>query len=164
VSFLFLCSDDARVFMAPPSRFMGIAETFDSRNKSELAALDCRAVCNSQRPRMRWCRNQAEVQFGREILWRPHRGRIARVLVTNGIADTLRHRCGSQTRRYHGLLVAALQRPWPHAACLGHRRDRPLRRNGFRLATHRWGHRCRSQLFYSLRIHLAGSTRCGPTR
>ena len=59
---------------------------------------------------------QAEIQFGREICGNLVTAESREWLVTNGIggfaSGTI---AGSQTRRYHGLLVAALQ-PLKHRA------------------------------------------------
>jgi len=55
---------------------------------------------------------QAEIQFGREICGDLTAAESREWLVTNGIggyaSGTI---AGSQTRRYHGLLVAALRPP-----------------------------------------------------
>jgi len=55
---------------------------------------------------------QAEVQFGARFV-RLTAAESREWLVTNGIGGYASGTvAGSQTRRYHGLLVAALQRPW----------------------------------------------------
>jgi len=55
---------------------------------------------------------QAEIQFGREICGDLAAAELREWLVTNGIGGyTSATVAGSQTRRYHGLLIAALQPP-----------------------------------------------------
>ena len=55
---------------------------------------------------------QAEIQFGREICGDLAAAESGEWLVTNGIGGyTSATVAGSQTRRYHGLLIAALQPP-----------------------------------------------------
>ena len=55
---------------------------------------------------------QAEIQFGREICGDLAAAESREWLVTNGIGGyTSGTVAGSQTRRYHGLLIAALQPP-----------------------------------------------------
>jgi predicted glycogen debranching enzyme len=105
---------------------------------------------------------QAEVQFGREICGDLAAAESREWLVTNGIggyaSGTI---AGSQTRRYHGLLVAALQPPVGRTQLVS-AIDEIVHYAGedFSLATHRWasgavdpqGH------LYLEDFHLEGST------
>jgi predicted glycogen debranching enzyme len=83
---------------------------------------------------------QAEVQFGREICGDLTAAESREWLVTNGIggyaSGTI---AGSQTRRYHGLLVAALQPPVGRTQLVS-AIDEIVHYTGtdFSLATHRW--------------------------
>jgi len=105
---------------------------------------------------------QAEVQFGREICGDLAAAESREWLVTNGIggyaSGTL---AGSQTRRYHGLLVAALQPPVGRTQLLS-AIDEIVHYDGadFSLATHRWASGAVDpQGFLLLEdFHLAGST------
>ena len=83
---------------------------------------------------------QAEIQFGREICGDLAAAESREWLVTNGIGGYASGTvAGSLTRRYHGLLIAALQPPLGRtqlvAAC-----DEIVHNSGadFPLATHRW--------------------------
>jgi predicted glycogen debranching enzyme len=84
--------------------------------------------------------DQAEVQFGREICGDLAAAESREWLVTNGIggyaSGTI---AGSQTRRYHGLLVAALQPPLGRTQLVS-AIDEMVYYAGadFSLATHRW--------------------------
>jgi predicted glycogen debranching enzyme len=84
--------------------------------------------------------DQAEVQFGREICGDLTAGEAREWLVTNGVggyaSGTI---AGSQTRRYHGLLVAALQPPVGRTQLVS-ALDEIIHYAGadFSLATHRW--------------------------
>lgn len=83
---------------------------------------------------------QAEIQFGREICGDLAAAESREWLVTNGIggyaSGTI---AGSQTRRYHGLLVAALQPPVGRTLLVS-AIDEIVHYAGadFSLATHRW--------------------------
>jgi predicted glycogen debranching enzyme len=83
---------------------------------------------------------QSEVQFGREICGDLSEAESREWLVTNGIggyaSGTI---AGSQTRRYHGLLVAALQPPVGRSQLVS-TVDEIIHYAGadFSLATHRW--------------------------
>jgi predicted glycogen debranching enzyme len=83
---------------------------------------------------------QAEVQFGREICGDLDLAESREWLLTNGIggyaSGTI---AGSQTRRYHGLLVAALQSPVGRTQLVS-AVDEIVHYLGieFSLATHRW--------------------------
>ncbi len=83
---------------------------------------------------------QAEIQFGREICGNLVTAESREWLVTNGIggfaSGTI---AGSQTRRYHGLLVAALQPPVGRTQLVS-AIDEVVHYAGedFSLATHRW--------------------------
>jgi predicted glycogen debranching enzyme len=84
--------------------------------------------------------DQAEVQFGREICGDLSAAESREWLVTNGIggyaSGTI---AGSQTRRYHGLLMAALQPPVGRTQLVS-TFDEIIHYAGadFSLATHRW--------------------------
>jgi len=83
---------------------------------------------------------QAEVQFGREICGDFAAAESREWLVTNGIGGYASGTVsGSLTRRYHGLLVAALQPPVGRTQLVSHF-DELVRYAGadFSLATHRW--------------------------
>ncbi|HEX9456953.1 MAG TPA: glycogen debranching enzyme N-terminal domain-containing protein, partial [Candidatus Acidoferrum sp.] len=82
----------------------------------------------------------ATLKFGRELCGNLEAAESREWLVTNGIggyaSGTI---AGSMSRRYHGLLIAALQPPVGRTylvACL----DETVRYGGveFALATHRW--------------------------
>jgi len=105
---------------------------------------------------------QAEVQFGREICGDLAAAESREWLVTNGIggyaSGTI---AGSQTRRYHGLLVAALQPPVGRTQLVS-AIDEIVHYTGadFSLATHRWvSGAVEPQGFLLLEdFHLEGST------
>ena len=105
---------------------------------------------------------QAEVQFGREICGDLAAAESREWLVTNGIggyaSGTI---AGSQTRRYHGLLVAALQPPVGRTQLVSSI-DEIVHYAGtdFSLATHRWASGAVDpQGFLLLEdFHLAGAT------
>jgi predicted glycogen debranching enzyme len=83
---------------------------------------------------------QAEIQFGREICGDLAVADSREWLVTNGIGGYASGTVsGSQTRRYHGLLIAALQPPVGRTQLVSHF-DEIARYAGadFSLATHRW--------------------------
>jgi predicted glycogen debranching enzyme len=83
---------------------------------------------------------QAEIQFGREICGDFAAAESREWLVTNGIGGYASGTVsGSQTRRYHGLLIAALQPPVGRTQLVSHF-DEHIRYAGadFSLATHRW--------------------------
>jgi len=105
---------------------------------------------------------QAEIQFGREISGDLAAAESREWLVTNGIggyaSGTI---AGSQTRRYHGLLVAALQPPVGRTQLVS-AIDEIAHYAGadFSLATHRWASGAVDpQGFLLLEdFHLEGST------
>src|SRR5260221_4187271 len=82
----------------------------------------------------------AAIQFGREVCGNLEAAEAREWLVTNGIggfaSGTI---AGSQTRRYHGLLVAALQPPVGRTQFVS-TIDEVVHYAGedFSLATHRW--------------------------
>ena len=83
---------------------------------------------------------QAEVQFGREICGDITSAESREWLVTNGIGGYASGTvAGSQTRRYHGLLIAALQPPVGRTQLVPSI-DEIIHYAGedFSLATHRW--------------------------
>jgi predicted glycogen debranching enzyme len=83
---------------------------------------------------------QAEVQFGREICGDLAAAESREWLVTNGIGGYASGTvAGSQTRRYHGLLIAALQPPVGRTQLVSSI-DEIVHYAGadFSLATHRW--------------------------
>jgi predicted glycogen debranching enzyme len=105
---------------------------------------------------------QAEVQFGREICGDLAAAESREWLVTNGIGGYASGTvAGSQTRRYHGLLVAALQPPVGRAQLVS-AIDEIVHYAGedFSLATHRWASGAvNPQGFLFLEdFHLEGST------
>jgi len=105
---------------------------------------------------------QAEVQFGREICGDLAAAESREWLVTNGIGGYASGTvAGSQTRRYHGLLVAALQPPVGRTQLVS-AIDETVHYAGadFSLATHRWASGAVDpQGFLLLEdFHLAGST------
>src|SRR6266446_3380318 len=84
--------------------------------------------------------DQAEIQFGREICGDLASAESREWLVTNGIGGYASGTvAGSQTRRYHGLLVAALQPPVGRAQLVS-AVDEIVHYAGmdYSLATHRW--------------------------
>lgn len=105
---------------------------------------------------------QAEVQFGREICGDLEAAESREWLVTNGIggyaSGTI---AGSLTRRYHGLLLAALQPPVGRTQLVS-AIDEIARYAGadFSLATHRWaGGAVDPKGFLLLQdFHLEGTT------
>jgi len=105
---------------------------------------------------------QAEIQFGREICGDLEAAESREWLVTNGIggyaSGTI---AGSQTRRYHGLLVAALHPPVGRTQLVS-AIDEIVHYAGadFSLATHRWaGGAVEPQGFLLLEdFHLEGTT------
>jgi predicted glycogen debranching enzyme len=109
-----------------------------------------------------WVPEQAEVQFGREICGELAAAESREWLVTNGIggyaSGTI---AGSQTRRYHGLLVAALQPPVGRTQLVS-AIDEIVHYDGadFSLATHRWasGAVDPQGLLLLEDFHLEGST------
>lgn len=105
---------------------------------------------------------QAEVQFGREICGDLAAAESREWLVTNGIGGYASGTvAGSQTRRYHGLLVAALQPPVGRTQLVS-AIDEIVHYAGaeFSLATHRWASGAVDpQGFLLLEdFHLEGST------
>jgi predicted glycogen debranching enzyme len=83
---------------------------------------------------------QAEVQFGREICGDLAAAESREWLVTNGIGGFASGTvANSSTRRYHGLLIAALQPPAGRTQLVA-AMDEIVRYSGadFALATHRW--------------------------
>lgn len=105
---------------------------------------------------------QAEVQFGREICGDLAAAESREWLVTNGIGGYASGTvAGSQTRRYHGLLVAALQPPVGRTQLVS-AIDEIVHYAGtdFSLATDRWASGAvNPQGFLFLEdFHLAGST------
>jgi predicted glycogen debranching enzyme len=83
---------------------------------------------------------EAEIQFGREICGDLAAAEVREWLVTNGIGGYASGTvAGSQTRRYHGLLVAALQPPVGRTQLVS-AIDEIAHYAGtdFSLATHRW--------------------------
>ena len=84
--------------------------------------------------------DEAEIQFGREICGDLAAAESREWLVTNGIGGYASGTvAGSLTRRYHGLLVAALQPPVGRTQLLA-TLDEVVHYGGadFSLATHRW--------------------------
>jgi predicted glycogen debranching enzyme len=84
--------------------------------------------------------DQAEVQFGREICGDLDAAESREWLVANGIGGYASGTvAGSQTRRYHGMLVAALQPPVGRTQLVS-AIDEIVHYGGadFPLATHRW--------------------------
>jgi predicted glycogen debranching enzyme len=82
----------------------------------------------------------SEIEFGREICGDLGAAESREWLVTNGIGGFASGTvAGSSTRRYHGLLIAALQPP-PGRTQLVASIDETLRYEGaeYSLATHRW--------------------------
>src|ERR1700687_1911107 len=82
----------------------------------------------------------AAIQFGREVCGNLEAAESREWLVTNGIGgDASGTIAGSMTRRYHGLLVAALQPPARRTQMVAWI-DEFVRSGGaeFALATHRW--------------------------
>jgi predicted glycogen debranching enzyme len=109
----------------------------------------------------RWVPEQAEVQFGREICGDLAAAESREWLVTNGIGGYASGTvAGSQTRRYHGLLVAALQPPVGRTQLVS-AIDEIVHYEGgdFSLATHRWasGAVDPQGLLLLEDFHLAGS-------
>jgi predicted glycogen debranching enzyme len=105
---------------------------------------------------------QAEVQFGREICGGLAAAESREWLVTNGIGGYASGTvAGSQTRRYHGLLVAALQPPVGRTQLVS-AIDEIVHYDGadFSLATHRWasGAVDPQGLLLLEDFHLTGST------
>jgi predicted glycogen debranching enzyme len=83
---------------------------------------------------------EAEVQFGREICGDLAAAESREWLVTNGIGGFASGTvAGSPTRRYHGLLIAALQPPLGRTQLVA-AMDEIVHYSGtdFSLATHRW--------------------------
>lgn len=83
---------------------------------------------------------RAEVQFGREVCGDLEAAESREWLVTNGIGGYASGTvAGSQTRRYHGLLIAALQPPVGRTLLVS-AIDEIVHYAGtdFSLATHRW--------------------------
>ncbi len=83
---------------------------------------------------------RAEIEFGREICGDLAAAESREWLVTNGIGGYASGTvAGSQTRRYHGLLIAALQPPVGRTQLVS-AIDEIVRYAGvdFSLATHRW--------------------------
>jgi predicted glycogen debranching enzyme len=105
---------------------------------------------------------QAEVQFGREICGDIAAAESREWLVTNGIGGYASGTvAGSQTRRYHGLLVAALQPPVGRTQLVSDM-DEIVHYAGedFSLATHRWASGAVDPQGYLLLedFHLEGAT------
>jgi predicted glycogen debranching enzyme len=105
---------------------------------------------------------RAEIQFGREICGDLAAAESREWLVTNGIGGYASGTvAGSQTRRYHGLLIAALQPPVGRTQLVS-AIDEIVHYAGtdFSLATHRWASGAVDpQGFLFLEdFHLEGST------
>ena len=105
---------------------------------------------------------QAEVQFGREICGDLAAAESREWLVTNGIGGYASGTvAGSQTRRYHGMLVAALQPPLGRTQLVS-AIDEIVHYAGadFPLATHRWasGDIDPQGFLFLEDFHLEGST------
>jgi predicted glycogen debranching enzyme len=105
---------------------------------------------------------QAEVQFGREICGDLFAAESREWLVTNGIGGYASGTvAGSQTRRYHGLLVAALQPPVGRTQLVPSI-DEIVHYAGadFSLSTHRWASGAVDPKGFLLLedFHLEGST------
>jgi len=105
---------------------------------------------------------QAEIQFGREICGDLAAAESREWLVTNGIggyaSGTI---AGSQTRRYHGLLVAALQPPMGRTQLVSAIDEiAHYAEADFSLATHRWASGAVDPKGFLLLedFHLEGST------
>ena len=106
--------------------------------------------------------DQTEVQFGREICGDLASAESREWLVTNGIGGYASGTvAGSQTRRYHGLLVAALQPPLGRTQLVS-AIDEIVHFAGadFSLATHRWASGAVDPKGFLLLddFHLEGST------
>ena len=104
----------------------------------------------------------AEVQFGREICGDLEAAESREWLVTNGIGGYASGTvAGSQTRRYHGLLIAALQPPVGRTQLVS-AIDKIVHYAGtdFSLATHRWASGAVDPKGFLLLedFHLEGST------
>jgi len=87
-----------------------------------------------------WVPEQAEVQFGRETCGDLDAAESREWLVTNGIGGFASGTvAGSSTRRYHGLLIAALQPPLGRTQLVAGM-DEIVHYSGtdFSLASHRW--------------------------
>ena len=83
---------------------------------------------------------QAEIQFGREVCGNLQAAEAREWLCTNGLGSYASGTiAGSATRRYHGLLIAALQPP-SRRTLLVSGVDETIRYRGveYSLATHRW--------------------------
>jgi predicted glycogen debranching enzyme len=105
---------------------------------------------------------QAEIQFGREICGDISSAESREWIVTNGIGGYASGTvAGSQTRRYHGLLIAALQPPVGRTQLVPSI-DEIIHYAGadFSLATHRWASGAVDPNGYLLleKFHLEGST------
>jgi predicted glycogen debranching enzyme len=105
---------------------------------------------------------RAEVQFGREICGDLAAAESREWLVTNGLGSYASGTvAGSQTRRYHGLLVAALQPPVGRTQLVS-AIDEIVHYGGedFSLATHRWASGAVDPKGFLLPedFHLEGST------
>ena len=121
-----------------------------------------RARCNPLAAKERSVPEQAEVQFGREICGDLVAAESREWLVTNGIGGYASGTvAGSQTRRYHGVLIAALQPPVGRTQLVS-TIDEIVHYAGadFSLATHRWASGAVDpQGFLLLEdFHLEGST------
>jgi len=106
--------------------------------------------------------DQAEIQFGREICGDLSAAESREWLVTNGIGGYASGTvAGTLTRRYHGLLVAALQPPLGRTQLVA-LFDEVVRYAGadFSLTTHRWASGAiEPQGFLNLEsFHLEGTT------
>src|SRR5438874_691155 len=121
-----------------------------------------RARCKPLAAKERSVPEQAEVQFGREICGDLVAAGSREWLVTNGIGGYASGTvAGSQTRRYHGVLIAALQPPVGRTQLVSNI-DEIVHYAGsdFFLATHRWASGAVDpQGFLLLEdFHLEGST------
>ncbi len=121
-----------------------------------------RARCNPLAAKERSVPEQAEVHFGREICGDLVAAESREWLVTNGIGGYASGTvAGSQTRRYHGVLIAALQPPLGRTQLVS-TIDEIVHYAGadFSLATHRWASGAVDpQGFLLLEdFHLEGST------
>jgi predicted glycogen debranching enzyme len=105
---------------------------------------------------------KAEIQFGREICGELEAAESREWLVTNGIGGYASGTvAGSQTRRYHGLLMAALQPPVGRTQLVS-AIDEIAHYDGadFKLAVHRWADGAIDPKGHLLLedFHLEGST------
>jgi predicted glycogen debranching enzyme len=125
--------------MALPSRFTGTADISIPSQSSEAAIFVSSSTRDDSRKESP-VPDQAEIQFGREICGDLSAAESREWLVTNGIGGYASGTvAGTLTRRYHGLLVAALQPPVGRTQLVS-TIDEIVYYSGadFPLATHHW--------------------------